>query len=85
MHCELHECQRVHEPEQFARIDEKKPENDDRANDVGEDEKVLAVVTIGGDTGERADEKRREHPGDEEAANRDCRTGERCDEGSRRD
>ena len=84
-HGHLHGCQCVEEPDVAGVADEQEGEDDGRSNKVGGDQDVFAVVAVGDDAGDRADEEGREHAHDEERANRQTRLRQHSDERGRGD
>ena len=81
----LQRGQGVQQPDVAGVADEQKGEDDSRPDQVGSDEYVFAVIAVGNDAGDGADEEWREHAHDEERADRQTRLGQQADERGRGD
>ena len=84
-HCKLQRGQGVEQPDVAGIAHEKKSEDDSHPDQVGRDENVFAVIAVGYDAGDGADEEWGEHAYDEERADRQARLRQQADQRGRGD
>jgi hypothetical protein len=65
--------------------DEEKARNNEHSQYIAPDEYVFPIVSIGKNTGERADQEWSKHPYYKECAQRETRSRQLCEQGCRRD